>query len=114
MGSSKTLRKEGPEVLPIAMFSRWRLIPDALLTEKVWVKQALEATKEVLSKSQKNKAKALLYYDISSNMEAELLSQPVKGRPHKLEEEKTYETRKGKPQEMGRKMNPGTESPLRT
>ena len=41
----KTLRKEGPEVLPIAMFSLWRLIRDALLTEKVRVKQALKATK---------------------------------------------------------------------
>ena len=41
----ETLRKEGPEVLPIAMFSLWRLIRDALLTEKVQVKQALKATK---------------------------------------------------------------------
>ena len=41
----KTLRKEGPEVLPIATFSLWGLIRDALLTEKVRVKQALKATK---------------------------------------------------------------------
>ena len=44
----KTLRKEAPEVLPITTFSLWGLIRDAFLTEKAWIKQALEATKEVL------------------------------------------------------------------
>lgn len=54
----KTLRKEGPEVLPIATFSLWRLIRDALLTEKVRVKQALKATKLAQpSKVEKRKIK---------------------------------------------------------
>ena len=68
----KTLRKEGPEVLPIATFSLWRLIRDALLTEKVRVKQALEATKEVLSEIQGNEAKASLCSDMASDKVAKL------------------------------------------
>lgn len=64
---------------------------------RIWRQQKRSCLKV---KKKKNKTKALLCYDISSNTEAELLSQPVKGRPRKLEEEETYETRK--PQETGK------------
>lgn len=95
----KTLRKEGPEVLPMATFSLWRLIRDALLTEKVRVKQALEATKEVLSEIQDSETKASLCSDIASDAEAEPLSQPAKGKPGKVEERKVK--RKRKPPDKG-------------
>ena len=77
----KILRKEGPEVLPITTFSLWRLIRDSLLTEKVRVKQALEATKEVLSEIQDSETKASLCSDVASDKAAEPLPQPAKGSP---------------------------------
>ena len=95
----KTLRKEEPEVLPMATFSLWRLIGDALLTEKVRVKQALEATKEVLSEIQECETKVSLCSDIASDAEAEPLSQPAKGKPDKVEETKVK--RKRKPPDRG-------------
>ena len=87
-GPSTNFEKEGAEVLPIATFSLWRLIRDALLTEKARVKQALEATEEMLSEIQDSETKASLCSDVASDTEAELLPQPAKGRPGKIEERK--------------------------
>lgn len=41
----KTLQRDGPESIPVAMFSLWRLVKDALLSTKAKIKEQMSETK---------------------------------------------------------------------
>ncbi|KAM4798720.1 endogenous retrovirus group K member 5 Gag polyprotein-like [Urocitellus parryii] len=56
----KILRDSGPDSIPIATFSLWRLVKDALLTDKVKIKEQLAECEQALNEVQEEQVAASL------------------------------------------------------
>lgn len=63
----KLLEKESTDILSISTFSLWRLVKDTLLTDRVHLRQVIQATKEVLSEIQEMETKASLCSEAGSD-----------------------------------------------
>ncbi|KAL6089626.1 hypothetical protein STEG23_010584 [Scotinomys teguina] len=67
----KILRKKGTDNMPLVTFSIWRLVKDALLTDKVKVKEQLVEAEQSLEEIQEEERKSASKTDIQSEDEEE-------------------------------------------
>ncbi len=73
----KLLRDRGPESIPIATFSLWRLVKDALLTDKIKIKEQLAECEQALNQVQEEQmAESLLLSHYSFTSPSSFLDPP--------------------------------------
>lgn len=63
----RLLDREGSDSFPLSTFSLWRLVKDALLTDKIHLKQLVQEAKSFFSEIQETKTKESLHLDQSDD-----------------------------------------------